>query len=106
MKLKPCPFCGDTAVVLHLADDTWEVKCEDGCEARNYNWVSEEAAIKAWNNRPGEKAARIAMLNYIEGKLDELEGINVTIEEGASEGYYISQIDIEETFNDLTKAEK
>jgi len=51
------------------------------------------------------KAARVTMLDYIESKLGELEGLNVIIEEGASEGYYISQIDIEETFNDLAEAE-
>ena len=52
------------------------------------------------------KAARVEMLDYIEGKLDDLEGIDIIIEGGTSEGYYISKEDIEETFNDITEAEK
>ncbi len=73
-KLKPCPFCGDETVVNPLADNTWEAKCKDGCEAVSHNWISEKAAIDNWNRRHIEDALT-ADLAQKQQQLAEYEGI-------------------------------
>ena len=55
MKLKPCPFCGRTDVVmcdmLHSDRRTiYVVSCKCGCEAPKDS-VSKQGAARIWNRR-------------------------------------------------------
>ncbi len=76
MKLKPCPFCGSVA---YLTDELpcdpkrpWQVFCrKDDCQATiDEPQATEDVAIELWNNRPGEKAARVEALEKARGTLE------------------------------------
>lgn len=50
-KLKPCPFCGGKAKADYNCNYNYHyVFCRD-CDARVYNYDSEEKAIEEWNKR-------------------------------------------------------
>ena len=49
-KLKPCPFCGGEAHLMH--DGHW-ISCE-GCQAESGYRPTRETAIEAWNRRVEE----------------------------------------------------
>jgi hypothetical protein len=58
--VKPCPFCGGKAVVSAWGSDGFVVGCEHdgaadpeacGIAPRSIPFISQEAAIKAWNTR-------------------------------------------------------
>lgn len=53
-KLKPCPFCGTGAVMLNGYSDEHWVSCFGGCGAIGPDGGSPDAAVKAWNTRPGK----------------------------------------------------
>lgn len=55
MKLKPCPFCGDTRQLSHsstifMDDNTFFVVCNMCC-AEGPTGADKELAIEAWNRR-------------------------------------------------------
>jgi len=53
--LKPCPFCGDKAIMSSYGVNptTFEIECETcGCHQKDYDSV--ECTIKTWNKRIGE----------------------------------------------------
>jgi len=61
-KLKPCPFCGGPARMLHEGD-WWDVTCDSEADCRGQTdipangmntWVSESLARDGWNQRVGE----------------------------------------------------
>ena len=54
MKLKPCPFCGEKAVVIENYGNyrAFEVFC--GCGGRVAYYETKKEAIKAWNRRANE----------------------------------------------------
>lgn len=56
--LLPCPFCGGKAA-FDVSVPGWKIMCRS-CEASSDNWISEAAAIAAWNRR--SKSARITKL--------------------------------------------
>ena len=68
--LKPCPFCGGQAQVMHMDLDSiekgwkvWGVWCVDDLNAEDYqshghyidNYATETEAIEAWNNQGGKQ---------------------------------------------------
>lgn len=59
-KLKPCPFCGGTDLVLELWMLMWVVECQNyECEARligppiKQNTDARELTVARWNRRTG-----------------------------------------------------
>lgn len=52
--LKPCPFCGMDAKIIHEADDDGDqfyyVYCL-GCDAETAGYETREEATNAWNRR-------------------------------------------------------
>ena len=51
MKLKPCPFCGDTNIEVESEDGRyWYAFC-DRCLCEGPNVLSKKAAIEQWNGR-------------------------------------------------------
>lgn len=53
-ELKPCPFCGDKAIIIKSLGD-YAVRCRDGCGARQAWFDSEGKAVEAWNRRVKQK---------------------------------------------------
>ena len=51
VELEPCPFCGGEAFMIHGYD--YRVEC-DNCGCRTQEYVSQEDAAEAWNNRRAE----------------------------------------------------
>ena len=55
MKLKPCPFCGSSLIIIQqspdYADRMWYVCDECGCNTDRFYYSTEEAKI-GWNTRP------------------------------------------------------
>ena len=51
--LKPCPFCGSHAELLHTKAWDYFVRCTDkGCAARTRQYHENDAgAVNAWNTR-------------------------------------------------------
>lgn len=50
--LKPCPFCGSEAKIVHFSQDACYVKCENyDCMAGQKVYDTKADAIAAWNNR-------------------------------------------------------
>lgn len=51
--LKPCPFCGSIAVLLHNDAGASRVRCVHvvGCRIHQDWWDDKEDAIAAWNHR-------------------------------------------------------
>lgn len=55
--LKPCPFCGSSAVELEMTDEwpmdfTWIVVCRGDCNSGMYFCTDEpEWAVAMWNRR-------------------------------------------------------
>lgn len=53
-ELRPCPFCGDEAVIFSVEEGVYCVSCtSDSCIANvaTQTFSSEEEAIAAWNRR-------------------------------------------------------
>lgn len=52
-ELKPCPFCGSPAELLHTKTWDYFVRCTDrGCAARTRQYhENETGAVNAWNAR-------------------------------------------------------
>ena len=56
LKLKPCPFCGDTAKLDYdILDQAFRIEC-DGCWVVMNDGMDEgaEALVEAWNTRGSE----------------------------------------------------
>ena len=58
-KLKPCPFCGEEAVLDYFDDDEWYVYCpnlEGDCEIRPSTkfYQTKQEAIDVWNRRASD----------------------------------------------------
>lgn len=75
-ELKPCPFCGGEATLIHIPDNTdeenekhpywqwrypdrWVVGCDSSNCLGNYNnvaiaFIDKDVAIKTWNRRDGK----------------------------------------------------
>lgn len=59
IKLKPCPFCGGEAMIMHYAKSSTEfsqVRCkrcgaETPAEAKSFSYSSDEYAAENWNRR-------------------------------------------------------
>lgn len=57
VKLKPCPFCGEEAVLVDLGgpsvfgEGRFFVRCSKGCVAQEGLWSTKQTAIKRWNRR-------------------------------------------------------
>ena len=49
-KLKPCPFCGCEAKIVHYSPYRYYVQCVV-CGAGTLSMLNEETAINAWNRR-------------------------------------------------------
>ena len=58
MKLRNCPFCGESAELKKVAGGKrYKVVCgKRGCSGRTItkNWATEELAVSVWNSRPDE----------------------------------------------------
>ncbi len=61
-KLKPCPFCGGEAIIKK--DFDFRAFCENElCFTNGFRESPyQKVAIRKWNNRPAEKAAREEVL--------------------------------------------
>lgn len=56
--LKPCPFCGSTALVFKTKHKTfpYKVMCVDkDCSCQTCRWMDYTMAIESWNRRAGEQ---------------------------------------------------
>ncbi len=57
VKLKPCPFCGGAASLVHTSDDDWYVACDNsaiyecGCLPATWICSTKEEAVELWNRR-------------------------------------------------------
>lgn len=53
LKLKRCPFCGETAMNIEKDDNNKSIIWCDSCPAMMYSEVitTEELLVKAWNSR-------------------------------------------------------
>lgn len=49
-ELKPCPFCGNDAVLYEDYEGGWVIECKR-CFVQIWRKNSKKAAIKAWNRR-------------------------------------------------------
>lgn len=49
-RLKPCPFCGGTAVLINLVEDVYWVGCEQ-CPTRAHYGKPKDEAVALWNRR-------------------------------------------------------
>ena len=52
-KLKPCPFCGESKLVVAekiLTRERWYVHCGN-CKCRTFQYLDRREAIEAWNRR-------------------------------------------------------
>ncbi len=49
-ELKPCPFCGNDAVLYEEYEGGWVIECKV-CFVKIWRKNSKKAAIKAWNRR-------------------------------------------------------
>ena len=49
-ELKPCPFCGGEAILVHLNEVNEYVECVD-CNAESALYDRRIQAIEAWNSR-------------------------------------------------------
>lgn len=49
-KLKPCPFCGNRAIVISFIKGIYNVVCNE-CKVSTGAYHSEKEAVKAWNRR-------------------------------------------------------
>ncbi len=93
-QLKPCPFCGEQIKVLNFETNQgtkWGFAscpycCATGPETRTSYDTSENApwhekAVKEWNNRPTEKAARgkrgEEVLELVHYAIKEYEGTTI-----------------------------
>jgi Lar family restriction alleviation protein len=56
MDLRPCPFCGGSAVYSCIAKRRWTVLCDTPCGALGPIASSKPKAIAAWNDRLFEPA--------------------------------------------------
>lgn len=61
MELKPCPFCGNTPVLVRWGNK-WCVECHsDDCEIRPETAIAlKEEAVEAWNRRVNDDTERKA----------------------------------------------
>ena len=77
-ELKPCPFCGGEARLIHLNDVNKYVECVD-CNAESALYDRRIQAIEAWNNRPieDEKDREIERLKH---KLNNIIIIQVQVQ--------------------------
>lgn len=50
-KIKPCPFCGQSAQVTLGDNGTYRVRCDTPACASKYSYFTKEMAIKEWNTR-------------------------------------------------------
>lgn len=48
-ELKPCPFCGSQAKIMHGPGDSW-VECM-GCHCMSEMHTMESRAVEDWNRR-------------------------------------------------------
>ena len=60
IKLKPCPFCGNEAVIINTGNYFpkmifYRVICRSSCTMQGRMYKTIEAAVKAWNTREGEE---------------------------------------------------
>ncbi len=54
--LKPCPFCGGDAELVHMAITAYDVRCgTPGCYGNNPEF-SKDGAVVSWNTRAAERA--------------------------------------------------
>ena len=54
-ELKPCPFCGSEAFIVHFTQNACYVKCDNhDCMASQKVYGTEAEAIEAWNTRASE----------------------------------------------------
>lgn len=51
-KLKPCPFCGGIAKIIHLGG-CFRVRC-DWCYIETAEYKDERSAVNAWNRKVKE----------------------------------------------------
>lgn len=53
-EMKPCPFCGCDAEVIHFADGSYSVECtcvECVVMPHTIGYLTEAEAIEGWNTR-------------------------------------------------------
>jgi Lar family restriction alleviation protein len=55
MKLKPCPFCGESEdLKISLVGGYWQIDC-NGCSASVSLRTTQQLIVQAWNRRVEEK---------------------------------------------------
>ncbi len=100
MKPDPCPFCEKTELessvdAYFIPDDKVRIGCFD-CGARGPAVKRErggrEEATRAWNTRPGEKAARVEALMDARERLFALP--TFSLPSGSIQSIQISAVEI------------
>lgn len=74
-ELKPCPFCGNAAKIrTNVVNEVkyYQVYCPNkncSCMPNTIQWINQENAVNAWNNRPYSKPYKF---NYNEEEVKNL----------------------------------
>ena len=73
-ELKPCPFCGGDAEIRTLDNGFGhQARCKTTCGVTGKIYRFREDAIKAWNSRPLEAAAKLEVVKRIRSLIEEQE---------------------------------
>lgn len=76
-ELRECPFCGGKSITIRKMPQEWDrpeyaAQC-GACLTLNGTSLSEEAALKAWNNRPPPPAFFKEIIRKLEFSANQCE---------------------------------
>ncbi|EFA4854918.1 hypothetical protein E0M30_16365 [Escherichia coli] len=58
-ELKPCPFCGDNAMIMRIPESGWRYGQCMSCFSNGPKRPDYEGAVIAWNRRAGDEETNV-----------------------------------------------